>query len=162
MKTLKTLGFLFLAFSALALSVQVMKTEAYVQLWETRVASVEQREKDVATMLECQDYSNRVVEAVRMLAVENGLLCERDAKMQKYVLAMEEENAKLKAALDQSVEKMSELLEENSELMSEVQNLKWQISILEDTVETLKDRGPTLDDIKESILELFTKGHDDV
>jgi small-conductance mechanosensitive channel len=152
-----SLLFAILLGSLIGMSAQVVKTEMYVRVWESRVQSLDEMERQQHELAVSQEYGARAVEAVRMLAVENGLLCERDAKAQKYVLAMEEENAKLKAALNESVDKMVELLEENSNLHQEIINLSYKVRCLEQALEAAsKPPEPTVDSIKNDILDILS------
>jgi hypothetical protein len=137
-----------LAFTGLVLGVliglttQAVKTEVYVQLWQRRVAGLEQVQDQLHNTAVAQEYGTRAVEAIRMMAIENGLLCERDAKMQKYVLTMEEENTKLKAALNESVDKMVELIEENSDLHEEINYLSYKVECLEKALDATSPPAP--------------------
>ena len=156
MKTVRTLLVMFLLGFTISLTFQVAKSERYADVWRDRVASLEQREADIETIENAQEYGGRAVEAVRMLAVENGLLCERDAKLTLYVAAMEEENAKLKASVSESVERMQARLEENNELHQEINNLSYKIRCLEQALEAVEVKQPAdVDEIKDDILEIF-------
>lgn len=109
---------------AVVLTFMVVKTEAYARLWK-------QRAYDAVLTRYAQEQNKVALEAVRMLAVENGLLCEREAKATKFVLSMEEENIKLKGALAESVENMEALIKENNKLNNEIINLRYRIQCLE-------------------------------
>jgi hypothetical protein len=157
MKALRTFLLLALIGFTVALAAQVIKSERYVQIWQNRVASLEHHEAQVAQITACQEYSGACLEATRMLAVENGLLCERDAKMTLYVAALQEENTKLKGVVAEGVEKMQEMLEENSELHREINNLSYKIRCLEQALEAAsKPPEPTVDSIKNDILDILS------
>ena len=88
------------------------------------------------------EYSAELFEAARMLAVENGLLCGRDGKSMGFVAALEEENARLKGALNESVEHVETVLTENNTLHQEISNLTYRLRALERAMEALTKATP--------------------
>lgn len=134
-------------------------TETRAARWQQRVNSAESIEATNLMILRSQDYSNLLMESLRVMANENGLLCERDAKAMDVMLALEEANAKLKAALAEATNLMQGQLAENDRLMEELDRAYYRIMLLERTVDSLTPQ-PTpaddLDDIKDDLLDIFT------
>lgn len=125
----------FLIGFSVIVTIQMCKTEHYVRVWQNRVASLEQREADIGYIETAQDYGRLAVESCRMLALENGLLCEREAKMTSVVAALQEENTKLKGAIAESVENMQAMLDENNDLHREINRLNFHVEVLENSLE---------------------------
>ena len=128
----------FVSVLLVILSTYVIRTEVFVHAWQDRVASVDFRQSEVNKLAVAQEYGRTAMSSCRMLAVENGLLCERDAKMTKYVAAMEEENTKLKASLAESVEHLQALIKDNNGLHDEVNQLGYKIQCLEQALTSTK------------------------
>lgn len=103
-------------------------------MWERRVERLEKVEKLNNDLLYAQAYARDCFEAVRMLAVENGLLCEREAKMVQAMTIREEENRALKASLSEAVERLQEQTKQINELMEANSKLKWQVKTLEEAL----------------------------
>ena len=150
MKVIRTyVGMLLLLLivgASTAMFAQLAKTELYVKTWEDRVEAVEYQEQQVSATLMSQQYCQRLLEAIKMLAVENGLLCEREAKLTQYVAIMEEENTKLKAALSESVDRLETAITETENLYETIDNLKYRIQCLEkalNAVESAQNRQDT-------------------
>ena len=109
----------------------IVKTEAQVRTWESRVESATYLEGVSADILKAQDYSERLFESVQTLARENGILCERDKKAQSYIVSLEEENARLKSVVAESVEKMQTMLDSENALKEDIDRLNYKIEVLE-------------------------------
>lgn len=106
-----------------------------------------------------QEYSQLAVEATRMLAVENGLLVEREQKITMAYTLIEEENRALKRSLAEAVDTLEEQVEQINELIESNESLSWQVEVLQKAMdavsaqkkqEIIKDVGDTiLDDIND-------------
>ena len=147
---------LFIGFTV-SLTYQTVKTERYVHMWQTRVASLEHQEAQQLRVEYAQEYTRDLFDAARTIANENGLLCERDHKMTLYVAALQEENAKLKASLCESVEHLEVVLAENGELHQEISNLSYRIQYLEEALKykPKPDEGDDLDEIRNDVLDIL-------
>jgi hypothetical protein len=109
----------------------LINNEASVQRWQRRVATVDMLIEWNEEVIRANDYAQNCYESVRMLATENGLLCERDAATTKVVATFEEENLKLKSSLDDAVGRLQEQETTINELIEENENLKWKINVIE-------------------------------
>ena len=132
----------------------IVSTEVHVFTWQRRVASIKYQEQKILDIRSAQEYSRHLFEAARMMAIENSLLCERDAKMTEFVAALGEENTRLKASVDESITRMESLLEENNELYREIGRLKFQVQCLEKALDFMPTSAEP-EDIKEDLLDLF-------
>jgi|GEM_PF-3064017 len=123
------------------------------KVWSDRVKASGQMQQYQRDSLKAIEFGHTCLAACRSLATENGLLCERDAKMTKYVAAMEEENARLKAVVAESVDRIEAELEQNNDLHDEISNLKYKIQCLEDALKAVNEKekpedwGEILNDI---------------
>jgi len=136
----------FCAFCILALlamnitmAVGVANTEWCAARWAERVSSYEEVRQLNRELYTANQYSSHLVEGVRMLAVENGLLCERDKAATEAVLQYEEENRRLKAALGDACKRLEEQVEQINTLLDEVENLRWQVGVLENALNRAED-----------------------
>jgi len=116
-----------------------LDTEARATRWERRVAKVQCLEQLNRDILRSQEYSSNLLESVRMLANENGILCEREAAHLQVIAGVEEENTRLGVSLDESIVRLQEYEEQVNDLIDEAERSAWRISQLEETIETLED-----------------------
>jgi len=143
----------FCAFCILALlamnitmAVGVANTEWCAARWAERVSSYEEVRQLNRELYVSNQYSSHLVEGVRMLAVENGLLCERDIAAAKVVMQYEEENRRLKTSLGDACKRLEEQIDQINTLMDEVENLRWQIKVLEDAIARSNEEEPPATD----------------
>ena len=112
-----------------------MDVESRAAKWQEYVESNQFIESMNNDILEANMYSQRLVEAVRMLANENGLLCEREARMVQIVAEFEEENRRLKAALNEAVDMLQEQQDEMNALYETIDRLQYKVKVLEKALE---------------------------
>jgi len=124
--------------AGLSLSLSVV-SEGYVKLWEQRVESADYILDQNIQVMEAHNYSQTLMETLRVVTVENSLLCERDAKRQRVLLGLEEELSRLKCSLQEAVEMMQDQIEENNSLHDEVDSLRYKVVFLENVIETLNE-----------------------
>jgi hypothetical protein len=105
--------------------------EASVQRWQRRVATADAVIAWNEEIAFANEYAQNCYEAVRMLATENGLLCEREAATVKTIAAFEEESLKLKSSLDDAVDRLQKQEKTINDLIEENENLTWKIEVLE-------------------------------
>lgn len=136
--------FLLIGISA-TLAVFVYDTERHADRWNERITSLARVEQLNADVSRSQYYSGQLMEAAKSLALENGLLCERDAKMVQVVSEFEIENRALKESLAEAVGMLEEqsdqidaLLDENAELEYKNESLRNQVETLESAIDKLK------------------------
>ncbi|MHC4369370.1 MAG: hypothetical protein ACYSW8_17305 [Planctomycetota bacterium] len=113
-------------------------TETRATRWEKNVESAENAYEVARLVRSAQQYSLQLVEATRMLANENGLLCERDAKNTEVVAAFDDENRRLKTSLVEACDRLEEQQEEIDDLVDENEQLSYQVDVLERAVENLE------------------------
>lgn len=118
-----------------------------------RAVQIERVAKLNQEVTQAQEYSRLAIEATKMLAVENGLLVEREQKIVAAYAAMEEENRALKRSLNEAVDRLESQVEQINELIETNENLSWRVEVLQkalDSVseqkkqELVKDAGDTL------------------
>lgn len=135
----------------------IVNIESRRAQWEEHVQSAESWARLNEQVMYSQMYSRDCLEAVRMLANENGILCAREVKMTAYVTAMEEENTKLKNSLKESVENLERQIAEINQLHEELSRAHYRLEVLEAALKLVPTPAeePTLDDIKDDILGIF-------
>ena len=139
-------------------TLMVYRSEMAFINWQERVESVEQVEQVNMQILRAQEYNREVMSAVAMLATENGLLCEREQKTTLYVAGLDEENAKLKAALAESVENLEMQIEELNLLHNEVSRLRYKVQTLEAALELATPTPApeqSVNDVKNDLLDIL-------
>lgn len=109
--------------------------EMHAERWNNRVKKIEYMETLNRQLLQSQEYSYMLMEATRMLASENGLLCERDAKTVQQVSVFDEENRLLKSSLSEATGKLEEMLAELNSLIDENAALRYKNKVLEQALE---------------------------
>lgn len=112
-----------------------MDVESRAARWQEYAESNAFLEEQNEKLLEANMYSQRLMEAVRMLANENGLLCEREAKMVQIVAEFEEENRRLKCSLNEAVERLQEQQDEMNKLYETIERLRYKVEVLEKVLE---------------------------
>ena len=94
------------------------------------------------------EYSESIAEAVRMLALENGILCERDKAATEVVVQYEEESRRLKMSLTEACKRLEEQSVQINELTDEIEDLRWQVVTLEKILDKVKAEEPDQSDKK--------------
>jgi predicted RNase H-like nuclease (RuvC/YqgF family) len=113
------------------MGVSVATTEVCAERWTRRAASFQAVRELNTELLLAHEYSEGLAEAVRMLALENGLLCERNKAATEVVVQYEEESRRLKMSLGDACKRLEEQIEQINKLFDEVENLRWQVETLE-------------------------------
>lgn len=144
MNLFKTLVILLLLGMVAGLGYNAINIETRAMIWEARIESAEEVEDVNMEILKAHEYSDRCLEAVRMLANENGILCEREVKMVKYLQGVEEENARLKVSLKEAVSRLQEQIEEINNLHQNVFMLEYKVKTLEQALNALPDTEPPM------------------
>jgi hypothetical protein len=111
--------------------------EYRVRVWESRVRSAKALADINEGILGAASYSRELMEAVRMLANENGILCEREAKTVKYVASIEDESARLKESLKESVEAIQAQTEKIDDLTTELATANFRVRVLETAMKSV-------------------------
>ena len=119
------------------MTAQLSCTDFQAAAWERRAESVDRLEDLNRDIVRSYNFSQLALEATRMLAVENGLLCEREAKLTQVVAGVEEENRSLKSSLDESVSRLQTQVEEINRLIDENTRLSWKVLCLESALEAV-------------------------
>ena len=134
------LGFICLLLIGLTACMACMlaRPELNGRRWEQRVVQANKMEKLNRDVRAAFQYSKTMNEAVRMLVVENGLLCERDLKLTQAYLQLEEENRSLKVSLSDAVKKLAEQSADINKLIEENEKLTWRSGLLERQVNVLE------------------------
>lgn len=109
----------------------VLETERHAARWSERTESVEVAERYNNKLLESARYSEKLMESVQVLASENMMLCERDAKMAQVVSQYKEENRRLKQSLTEAVNRLRKQNTEMNELHEHIDRLMYKIQVLE-------------------------------
>lgn len=129
-----TVSIILLVICAL-LGAYVADVESRASRWNEYIGSAQQLEEVNENLLASQVYSQRLMEAVRALSLENGLLCEREAKMVEVVSQYKEENRRLKQALTEAVNKMKEQRIKMNEMYEQIDRLHYKIEVLEQALD---------------------------
>jgi len=134
------LGFCCVLLIAMCACLVVIAADAETQSarWQARVNVVQEMRELNQDITTSQVYSARLLEAVRMLAMENGLLCERELAITAVVMGLEEENLRLSVSLDESVARLQEDAEQINELIDANDRLRYQLQALERALEALE------------------------
>jgi len=117
------------------LSALLAHQEVYVAMWESNVQCAQTYAEHNRKLAIAQEYSFEAVAAARMLATENGILCERDAKMSEMISGFDEENMRLRASLAEAVDKMEAQRLEFEALLDEASHLRYKVAVLERALE---------------------------
>lgn len=146
MKGFLTFICLLLVGCCVGIGMMAADTEMHAARWSRHIESAQFMEDVNEDIAQAHIYSERCLEAVRMLANENGLLCERESKLTIVVAQMEEENRALKASLSDAVGRLENQNKQINELIDQNQRLIWQIQQLERTLELIENRQPPTPD----------------
>jgi hypothetical protein len=122
---------LFLIVLCSGLMYEVLNHEATANRWTKRANQLDVFEARLQLVADAQEYSETCLDTTRMLAIENGILCERDARAIQYIALLDESNVKLKASLDEAVTRMQELIDENNDLFNANNRLLFKVQCLE-------------------------------
>ena len=117
-----------------------VQTEMHATRWSQRVNSLEHVEALNRDLLMAQEYSQLALEATKMLALENGLLCEREQKVSQAYGILEAENRALKASLAEAVGRLENQVEQINELIEENESLTWRCETLERALKAIEDQ----------------------
>lgn len=120
-----------------------VETENRAARWENRVQTADAIAESNLQISQAYDHNSYLMETIGIMAVENGLLCERDAKTLQVVTEFDEENRRLKASLGEAARLLEEQIEELNELIDENSRLTYKVEVLERAI----DRIPPVDDI---------------
>lgn len=123
----------------LALAWNFFETEYHVLRWQERVESVESLEAMNLIILQAQIYSDDVLQMASQLAFANRELMERERQTTSYVVALEDENTRLKASLVEATTHLQDQVAENNNLHKELENANWRLKTLEETVKSLNE-----------------------
>lgn len=85
-----------------------------------------------------QKYAEPLTISIQALTAENTYLIEREKSATQIVKKYSEEAARLKEALNESVEMLKQMTDENNSLMEENTALQQKVALLEDTVKSLR------------------------
>jgi chromosome segregation ATPase len=140
---------ILLIMSNLFLAVYALDTERRADQWNRRVTAFEHVRQLNLEILRANERSELLAEAVRMLANENGILCERDKASMEVVAQYEEENRKLEASLYEACELIDEQQEEIDDYIDEIADLEEHIEALEELIDVLA--GDDADELLESL-----------
>lgn len=137
----KTLyGFCVVALVAMnvVMAIGVANTEVCASRWADRVTSFQATRELNQELLLAHEYSENLIESVRMLALENGILCERDKAATEIVVQYEEDNRRLRMSLAEACKRLEEQVVQINELTDEVEGLRWQVKTLEKALDFMK------------------------
>ena len=124
------------------LGVLVIDVETRAARWQARVDLVQEMQGLNQDILKSQRYSNKLLEAVRMLASENGILCERERAVTGVVMSLEEENLRLSLSLDEAIQRLKEDDVRINELLDANERLQYQLETLERAFDKLTQETP--------------------
>ena len=116
-----------------------LQTEMHAERWTNRVTSLGEVEQLNRELLQAFQYTQCSLDATRMLANENGILCEREAKVTLVLAGLEEENLTLKNSLNEAVGKLELQLSQINVLMDINDRLRYKIDCLETALEAIED-----------------------
>lgn len=141
----KVLGFCVLVLIAMnvVMCINVANTEVCADRWNDRVTSFQQVRELNMEILRAHEYSESLIESVRMLALENGLLCERNKAATEVVIQFEGENHRLKVSLSDACKRLEEQLEQINKLIDEVEALTWQVRAWEKLLDKVNSASDT-------------------
>lgn len=147
------LGFLCVILAGLLIGsvIYIGDTQVHVNRWKAEVQTAANYREMAREFLVMKDYTTRLVEAVRMQASENGILCEREAKMVQVVSEFEAENRRLKESLKEAVERLQEQEEQINDLMDSNERYSYQVRSLERQVESLEKALEAIEEMNEQV-----------
>jgi hypothetical protein len=137
-----------LVFSVLALiglnigmAFNVANTEICAERWNDRVNAIEHVRGLNLEILKAHAYSESLIESVRMLALENGLLCERNKAAAEVAVQYEEESRRLKMSLAEACKRLEKQIQQINKLVDEVERLTWQVETLEKVLDEVTEEN---------------------
>jgi predicted RNase H-like nuclease (RuvC/YqgF family) len=130
------------------MGMSVATVEVSAERWHKRVASYNQVQELNREVRYANEYSQGLADAVRMLALENGILCERDKAATEVVVQYEEESRRLKMSLAEACKRLEEQVGQINDLTDEVEDLRWQVDTLEKALDKVKAAEPDQSDKK--------------
>jgi DNA repair ATPase RecN len=95
----------------IGLSAQLVYQDQQSAVWTDRATRADAIYKLNLQIQQAHNYSRSLVDAVRTLATENGLLCEREAKATQVLVEFEQENRNLKRSLAEAAKATQVLVE---------------------------------------------------
>jgi hypothetical protein len=122
----------------IGLSAQLVYQDQQSAVWTDRATRAEAIYKLNLQIRQAQNYSRSLVDAVRTLATENGLLCEREAKATQVLVEFEQENRNLKRSLAEACNRLDKQQDEINDLIDERDILIYKLRVLEKVVELKK------------------------
>jgi hypothetical protein len=130
------------------MALNVANTEMCAERWNERVTSFEKVRELNLELLAAHRYSENLTESVRMLALENGILCERDKAATEVVVQYEEDSRRLRMSLAEACKRLEEQITQINDLTDEIEDLRWQVGTLEKVLDKVKaedqsDKGGT-------------------
>lgn len=117
----------------------LVQIEVHVERWHQRVESVEAIEDLNLNITRSQLYSDDVLQMAKQLAWQNRELVEREQKTIAYVVAVEDENNRLKNELTEATIILQDQIRENNDLHKQLENLTWRIEQMESTIMSLNE-----------------------
>jgi hypothetical protein len=147
-KTLYGFCVVFLVTVNIVMAIGAANTEVCAARWADRVTSFQNVRELNQEILLAHEYSENLIESVRMLALENGILCERDKAATEVVVQYEEESRRLKMSLAEACKRLEEQIVQINELSDEVEGLRWQVETLEKALDKVKTAEPDQSDKK--------------
>jgi hypothetical protein len=121
----------------IGLSAQLVYQDQQSAVWTRRSTRADAIYKFNLQVRHAQDYSRPLVDAVRTLANENGLLCEREAKATQVLVEFEQENRNLKRSLAEACDRLDKQQTEINNLIDERDALMYKLRVLEKAIELL-------------------------
>lgn len=123
------------------MGMSVATVEVCAARWSKRVNEHNRVQELNRKVLYANQYSQGLAEAVQTLALENGILCERDKAATEIVVQYEEESRRLKMSLNEACKRLEEQIVQINELTNEIEDLRWQVETLEKILDKVKEPG---------------------
>lgn len=136
-----------------------IQTETNAARWVARVNAIENVDRLNREVLQSLEYAQMALEATRSLALENGLLCEREAKVSAEYAVIEEENRALKASLTEAVQRLEAQVAQINELMRDNESMAFKIQTLERALKAIEDQKK-IDAAKEASADIVRSLND--
>jgi len=117
------------------------------QVWDTQ-ARAERELVMVESLRGAQQYATPVLEMAAQLAEENAMFTEVIDRARDLVREKEEELARTKQALSDSIELLQDQIEENNDCVDEIRSLEARIRELYRTINELMEKIPNPEDVE--------------
>lgn len=137
------LMFVLVALLCTHVVIYTLTTDIQAERWERRATCADGIATINAQIYESHRYSKTLMESLRVVTNENGILCERDAISVRTIAAMEEENQRLKMSLKETCDMLLESINANEELHRDLDGLRWQVQQLQHVITELTRNVPT-------------------